>query len=181
MKDLKTVIAFSIKDMVKRKSFIISTLIILVLIVIGINIPNILKAITGDNENAGETKILIVDDNKLNIKVAKKALQPYEVIIDECYNGEECLKKVKENQYDVILMDIMMPVMSGTTTLKKLQEEEKQIPPVIAVTADAIAGAQERYLKEGFVDYIAKPFTKKQIKEKLDKVLGKEEDKVELL
>lgn len=126
-------------------------------------------------------KILIVDDNKLNIKVAKKALQPYEVIIDECYNGEECLKKVKENQYDVILMDIMMPVMSGTTTLKKLQEEEKQIPPVIAVTADAIAGAQERYLKEGFVDYIAKPFTKKQIKEKLDKVLGKEEDKVELL
>lgn len=126
-------------------------------------------------------KILIVDDNKLNIKVAKKALQPYEVIIDECYNGEECLKKVKENQYDVILMDIMMPVMSGTTTLKKLQEEEKQIPPVIAVTADAIAGAQERYLKEGFVDYIAKPFTKEQIKEKLDKVLGKEEDKVELL
>ena len=65
MKDLKTVIAFSIKDMVKRKSFIISTLIILVLIVIGINIPNILKAITGDNENAGETKILIVDSTNL--------------------------------------------------------------------------------------------------------------------
>ena len=65
MRDLKTVIAFSIKDMVKRKSFIISTLIILVLIVIGINIPNILKAITGDNENAGETKILIVDSTNL--------------------------------------------------------------------------------------------------------------------
>ena len=65
MKDLKTVIAFSIKDMVKRKSFIISTLIILVLIVIGINIPNIMKAITGDNENAGETKILIVDSTNL--------------------------------------------------------------------------------------------------------------------
>lgn len=65
MRDLKTVIAFTIKDMAKRKSFIISTLIILVLIVIGINIPNIMKAITGDNENAGETKILIVDSTNL--------------------------------------------------------------------------------------------------------------------
>ena len=65
MRDLKTVIAFTIKDMAKRKSFIISTFIILVLIVIGINIPNIMKAITGDNENAGETKILIVDSTNL--------------------------------------------------------------------------------------------------------------------
>ena len=65
MRDLKTVIAFTIKDMAKRKSFIISTLIILVLIVIGINIPNIMKAITGDNENAGETNILIVDSTNL--------------------------------------------------------------------------------------------------------------------
>lgn len=65
MKDLKTVIAFSIKDMVKRKSFIISTLIILVLIVIGFNVPNIMKAITGDNEDAGNTKLLIVDSTNL--------------------------------------------------------------------------------------------------------------------
>ena len=65
MRDLKTVIAFTIKDMAKRKSFIISTCIILVLIVIGINIPNIMKAIIGDNENAGETKILIVDSTNL--------------------------------------------------------------------------------------------------------------------
>ena len=65
MKDLGTVIAFTIKDMAKRKSFIISTFIILVLIVIGINIPNIMKAIIGDNENVGETKILIVDSTNL--------------------------------------------------------------------------------------------------------------------
>ena len=65
MRDLRTVIAFTIKDMAKRKSFIISTLIILVLIVIGINIPNIMKAITGDNENAGETNLLIVDSTNL--------------------------------------------------------------------------------------------------------------------
>ena len=65
MRDLKTVIAFTIKDMAKRKSFIISTLIILVLIVIGFNIPNIMNAIVGDNEDAGETKILIVDNTNL--------------------------------------------------------------------------------------------------------------------
>ena len=65
MKDLKTVIAFSIKDMVKRKSFIISTLIILILIVIGFNIPNIMNAIVGDNEDACEAKILIVDSKNL--------------------------------------------------------------------------------------------------------------------
>ena len=65
MKDLKTVIAFTIKDMAKRKSFIISTLIILVLIVIGFNIPNIMKAIIGDNESTGETNLLIVDSTDL--------------------------------------------------------------------------------------------------------------------
>lgn len=65
MKDLRTVIAFSIKDMVKRKSFIISTLIILVLIVIGFNIPNIMDAIAGDNEDTGETKILIIDSTNV--------------------------------------------------------------------------------------------------------------------
>ena len=65
MRDLRTVIAFTIKDMAKRKSFIISTLIILVLIVIGFNIPNIAKAIVGDNENAGETNLLIVDSTNL--------------------------------------------------------------------------------------------------------------------
>ena len=65
MRDLKTVIAFTIKDMAKRKSFIISTLIILVLIVIGFNIPNIMKAIIGDNESTGETNLLIVDSTDL--------------------------------------------------------------------------------------------------------------------
>ena len=65
MRDLRTVIAFTIKDMVKRKSFIVSTLIILILIVVGFNIPNIISAFTGDGENLGEEKILIVDSTNL--------------------------------------------------------------------------------------------------------------------
>lgn len=123
-------------------------------------------------------KVLIVDDNKLNIKVARKALIDFNFDIDECYNGEECVSKIRnKEEYDLILMDIMMPVMSGETALKHLKELEGFNTPVIALTADTIAGAKEKYLEEGFVDYIAKPFSKKQIKEKLDVIFKNSEEK----
>ena len=116
-------------------------------------------------------KVLIVDDNKLNIKVARRALQDFNFEIDECYDGVECLDKVVNgDEYDLILMDIMMPNMSGETALAKLKENPNYKIPTIALTADAIAGAKEKYLSEGFIDYIAKPFSKDQIKEKLDLV-----------
>ena len=121
----------------------------------------------------GNKKILIVDDNKLNIKVAKKALQDFDLILDECLDGKESIEKVKSNKYDLILMDIMMPEMSGETAFKELQKIEGFDTPVIALTADAISGAKEKYLEEGFIDYIAKPFSKEQIKEKLDEVFKK--------
>ena len=118
-------------------------------------------------------KILIVDDNKLNIKVARKALQDFNFEIDECYDGQECLDKVVNgNEYDLILMDIMMPNMSGETAIAKLKEKPNFNIPIIALTADAVAGAREKYLSEGFIDYIAKPFKKEQIKEKLDLVFN---------
>jgi len=118
-------------------------------------------------------KILIVDDNKLNIKVARKALQDFNFEIDECYDGQECLGKVVNgNEYDLILMDIMMPNMSGETAIAKLKEKPNFNIPTIALTADAVAGAREKYLSEGFIDYIAKPFKKEQIKEKLDLVFN---------
>ena len=114
-------------------------------------------------------KVLIVDDNKINIKVARKALDGFGFEIDECYDGQECLDKViNGNEYDLILMDIMMPNMSGETAITKLKENPNFSIPTIALTADAIAGAREKYISEGFVEYIAKPFNKDQIKEKLD-------------
>ena len=123
---------------------------------------------TQSNNYSGK-RILIVDDNQLNIKVAKKSLLGFDFIIDECNDGVECLAKVVNgNEYDLILMDIMMPNMSGETTIAKLKENPNFNIPVIALTADAVAGAREKYLKEGFIDYIAKPFNKDQIKEKLD-------------
>ena len=124
-----------------------------------------------NTSNYGNKKILIVDDNKLNIKVAKRALQDFNFEIDEAEDGTICLDKVNSGKvYDLILMDIMMPNMSGETALKKLKENKDFNTPVIALTADAVAGAKEKYVSEGFIDYIAKPFSRDQIKEKLDSI-----------
>lgn len=117
----------------------------------------------------GAKKILLADDNKLNIKVARRALNDFNFEIDEVYDGEQAIQKVKEgNKYDLILMDIMMPNMNGEEAFKKLKEDPNFNVPTIALTADAIAGAQEHYKEVGFSDYLAKPFNRDQIKEKLD-------------
>src|SRR5574344_2506365 len=131
----------------------------------------------------GNKKVLIVDDNSLNIKVARRTLESFNFEIDEVTDGLQCLEKVVNgNEYDLILMDIMMPNMSGESALKKIKENINFKIPVIALTADALNGAKEKYINEGFIDYIAKPFNKDQIKEKLDivfnnkKVLNKVEE-----
>ncbi|MBR6073077.1 MAG: response regulator [Bacilli bacterium] len=124
---------------------------------------------TIDTNKFANKKLLIVDDNKLNIKVARKALKDFNMIIDECYDGNECLDMIKVgNEYDLILMDIMMPNMNGEEAFKKLKENPNFNIPTLALTADAVAGSQEKYMADGFVDYIAKPFTKEQILEKLN-------------
>ncbi|MEG0909404.1 MAG: response regulator, partial [Bacilli bacterium] len=111
------------------------------------------------------------DDNLLNIKVAKRALFTFKFEIDEATDGLKCLEKViNGNEYDLILMDIMMPNMSGEAALAKLKENPDFKIPVIALTADALSGAKEKYIEEGFADYIAKPFNRELIKEKLDKI-----------
>ena len=119
-------------------------------------------------------KILVVDDNELNIKVAKRVMKDLDVEIDVAYNGEECLDKIKNgNTYDLILMDIMMPVMSGETAMKELQKIDGFDTPVVALTADAVAGSKERYIEKGFVDYLAKPFKKDEIKNIINKTIKK--------
>ena len=132
------------------------------------------------NSKYKNKKILIVDDNKLNIKVARRALQDFNFEIDECYDGQECLNKVtKGNEYDLILMDIMMPNMSGKTAIKKLKENPNFNIPTIALTADAIVGAEEKYITDGFVDYIAKPFSKEQIEDKIYTIFNNPSDIIE--
>ena len=123
-----------------------------------------------------DKRVLVVDDNKLNLKVAKRTLDSLNLPMDQCESRQECIDKINLGQnYDVILMDIMMPEMSGITTLKELQKDESFITPVIAVTADAVSGAEEKYLENGFCDYISKPFTKEQIEKKLIKIFDEQE------
>ena len=123
--------------------------------------------------------ILVVDDNKLNIKVALRSLEPLNFKeIDTCYNGQECLDKINSGKkYDCILMDIMMPVMNGEEALKKLQEIDGFSTPVVALTADAISGSEDKYRSLGFIAYVAKPFSKDTIKMKLDNILKNKSEK----
>lgn len=131
---------------------------------------------TSNNIDYINKKVLIVDDNKLNVKVARRVTDALNIKkVDECYNGSECINIVaSSNDYDLILMDIMMPVMNGEEALKKLKEIDGFNTPVIALTADAVAGSKEKYIKEGFADYLAKPFNKDGLKEKLDKIFNNE-------
>ena len=120
----------------------------------------------------GGRRILLADDNALNIKVAKRALKDFNFEIDEVKDGQEALDKVRSGiKYDLILMDIMMPNMNGEEAFKELKKDPNFNVPTIALTADAVTGAVEHYKEVGFDDYLAKPFTREQIKEKLDLLL----------
>ncbi|MCI9435098.1 MAG: response regulator [Bacilli bacterium] len=142
-----------------------------------------LKNITLESKNVvtqidlKEAKILIVDDNKLNLKVAKKLLLPYNCDVDTCESGFECLEKIKSgNIYDLILMDDMMPKMRGTETLEKLKELDNFNIPTIALTANAITGMREHYLKCGFSDYLSKPIEKQELEKVLEKCCSKQKN-----
>jgi CheY-like chemotaxis protein/two-component sensor histidine kinase len=118
-------------------------------------------------------RILVVDDNMINLKVATRLLQDYHCIIDTLSSGSECVNKIAIGaSYDLILMDDMMPKMSGTETLHKLQEIEEFNTPVVALTANAISGMREKYLSEGFNDYLSKPIDKTELNKILNKFLG---------
>ena len=119
-----------------------------------------------------DKKILIVDDNKLNLKVASKLLDIYEVQIETCTSGDECIEKIKNNTYDLILLDDMMPKKSGTETLRELKKIEDFNTKVIALTANAITGMKEKYLNSGFDDYLAKPIDKLELNRVLKEYLN---------
>ena len=107
--------------------------------------------------------VLIVDDNMLNLKVASKLLEKYDLNIDTAESGSECIDKVKSIKYDLILMDDMMPKMTGTETLHILKQDSNFDIPVIALTANALVGEREKYLKEGFLEYLSKPIDRVEL------------------
>lgn len=117
---------------------------------------------------APSAKVLVVDDNLMNRKVVRGLLKQTEMQIFEAASGKECLQLLREYSFDIIFLDHMMPQMDGIETFRKMQEEELgEGVPVIMLTANAIVGSKEMYLKEGFHDFLSKPI----MPEKLDKVL----------
>jgi len=107
---------------------------------------------------APRAKILAVDDNNMNLVVVKNLLKSTDIRIDLAHSGQECLDKVRNEFYDVILLDHMMPEMDGTECLRILKDQKLiNKTPVIALTANALSGAKEEYVRLGFDDYISKP------------------------
>jgi len=122
---------------------------------------------------APDAKILLVDDNDLNRKVFVSLLKETKIQIDEAVDGIECLEKLKTNNYDIIYLDHMMPRMDGMETLRHIKNEHIcDDTPIIVLTANAIAGMKEQYLREGFSDFLPKPVFSQSLENSISKWLS---------
>lgn len=137
--------------------------------------------------HAPKAKILVVDDVRMNVRVIQSLLKRTKIQIDTATSGKECLALAAENTYDLILLDHMMPEMDGVETFQKLREDTTGLnyaTPVIALTANAIAGAKEEYKKLGFDDYLSKPMKGEELEEMIqtylpeDKIINKDGEDV---
>ena len=119
---------------------------------------------------AQNARVLMVDDNTMNLLVFKSLIKQTRIRVDTAMSGDECIKKCSATKYDVIFLDHMMPGKDGIETLhelKGMQDHPNADTPVICLTANAISGARESYIKEGFDDYLTKPIDT----DKLEKML----------
>lgn len=126
---------------------------------------------------ASTAKILLVDDNLINREVAKALFEPMKMQIDEAEDGEQALRKVKEESYDLILMDHFMPVMDGeeaTRRIRRLEDNPNQQIPIIALTADAVSGVKDKLLASGMNDFISKPIDLSSAAQKIKRYLPQE-------
>ncbi|MBR4168153.1 MAG: response regulator [Lachnospiraceae bacterium] len=121
---------------------------------------------------APKARLLIVDDNEMNLQVIADLLQETKIRVTVALSGAECIERLKDRDYDMVLLDQMMPELSGTQTLKLIRDRGlAEHTPIVVLTADAIAGAKEAYIKEGFTDYLSKPVMYEELEETLRKYL----------
>lgn len=121
-----------------------------------------------------DIKILLVEDNLINQKITHLTLKPLVHSIDTASNGKEALDKFGTNSYDLILMDIQMPVMSGLVAAEKIRALESSTNthvPIIAITANAMLGDKEKCISSGIDDYISKPFQPSALLDKIKKFI----------
>jgi signal transduction histidine kinase/CheY-like chemotaxis protein len=117
---------------------------------------------------APTAQILIVDDIATNLRVAEGLLSPLEMSIHTCLSGADAVRLARENDYDIILMDHMMPDMDGVAATALIRETDGEVP-VIALTANAVSGMREMFLASGFNDYLAKPIEMSKLTEIMEK------------
>ena len=117
---------------------------------------------------------MIVDDNKLNLKVAERLLKAYKFNVELVNNGKDCIYNIKAGKkYDIIFLDHMMPEMDGIEVVHILRQlEDFDIPPIVALTANAITGMKEMYLNEGFDEYLSKPISVSELNKLIIKYFG---------
>lgn len=121
-----------------------------------------------------EAKVLVVDDNKVNVKVLGAYLKQFDIVPDKCYSGPDAIKKAEEKEYDLIFMDHMMPDMDGSeaaSLIRKSEKEWNQKVPIVACSANVMKGADEMFLEHGMNDYISKPIQFATLKKKVIKYL----------
>ena len=126
---------------------------------------------------APNARLLVVDDNRMNRKVFISLLKKTQMQIDEAESGFECIEKMQNNYYDIVFLDHMMPEMDGIETLKRVKQLDNypcQFTPVVALTANAIVGAKNQYLSEGFDDFLSKPIVYKELEALIMKYLKKD-------
>lgn len=128
---------------------------------------------------APTARVLAVDDNMINLKVISLLLEKTEMQVDTAEGGKEALLLVKKNKYDIIFLDHMMPAPDGIETFHAIRNEENinQSTPIIVLTANAVVGAREQYIKEGFDDYLAKPVNYSTLEDMVKKYLPDEKIK----
>ena len=126
---------------------------------------------------APEASVLVVDDNLMNLKVVEGLLRPYKIKVFVATSGKECLSKLDSMRFDIIFMDHMMPEMDGVETAHKIRAKAGvyfQNVPIVALTANAIGGAREMFLEEGFQEYVAKPIEMSHLERVLRKYIPDE-------
>ena len=124
-----------------------------------------------------DARVLVVDDVVINRTVAKGLLAIYEVQVHTCESGEDAVETVKAKEFDLVFMDHMMPGMDGieaTAAIRGLEGERFQKLPIVALTANAISGVNEMFLKNGFNDYLSKPIDTQKLNAILEKWIPKE-------
>ena len=126
---------------------------------------------------APDARILVVDDNKMNLKVFVGLLKKHGMQIDTVMSGKECLEQMEKNAYHMIFMDHLMPEMDGLETLRQIRElktNRSKDAVIIILTANAVSGAREMYLQEGFADYLSKPIIAAKLEKMIQKYLPAE-------